>query len=226
MSKSIAIGLLAAIAALSATQLVAAIISPSLPAGSQYQLIFVTSGGRDAKSTDIDDYNTFVTGEAALSPGLPLGATWRAVGSTADIEAKVNAPWISGLPVYNTHGDLVATSTNGLYFGSLSAPVGYDQFGDLPHILRVWTGSTEFGDGFATRELGTGGPIIGRPTNTDSRWLNLTGDNPNAKYPLYGLSDAITVVPEPATIVPMALAVLALAGLRCLRRCRRVPLLC
>jgi hypothetical protein len=41
------------------------VVLPNLPAGSQYQLIFVTSGKRDATSTDINDYNMFVSQQAA-----------------------------------------------------------------------------------------------------------------------------------------------------------------
>ena len=53
------------------------IILPNLPPGSQYQLMFVTAGSRYATSTDIEDYNAFVTAEAQQNPSLPAGITWR-----------------------------------------------------------------------------------------------------------------------------------------------------
>lgn len=150
----------------SAVQLQATVIPPiGLAPGSQYQLIFVTAGKRDATSSEIADYNAFVTAEAALNPSLPT-AIWHVVGSTSTTAATDNAP-SSGLPVYNTQGMLVSAAGQNLYDWSpyLSAPVKYDQFGISsvtnftvspnplleilidtipipPHneITRVWTG--------------------------------------------------------------------------------------
>ena len=207
--------LFAALAAMSATPLVAAIISPSLPPGSEYQLIFATDGGMVASSKNINDYNAFVDAQADLNIDLPA-ATWRTVGSTSSIDAAVNAPWISGVPVYNTAGELVADSIAGLYAGSLNMAVSYDQFGDLAPS-RIWTGSTALGMKFAGRELGSAGPIHGNSTSTNGRWLNLTGDNPGNKYGLYALSSPITVVPEPASMVLWGSALSVIAGLRLLR---------
>ena len=64
------------------------VILPNLPVGSQYQLTFVTAGSRDAMSTNIEDYNQFVTEQAALNPALPQGLTWRAIASTATVDAR------------------------------------------------------------------------------------------------------------------------------------------
>src|ERR1700730_10846629 len=117
MRKSVAVFLLAVFAALSATQLMATVIPPiGLAPGSQYQLIFVTGDSITPGSSNIADYNAFAAAEAALSPSLPV-ATWHVVGSTASINANVNAP--SGdVPVYNTQGIEVASAA-GLYTGSL-----------------------------------------------------------------------------------------------------------
>ena len=73
-------------------QVSADVILPNLPSGSEYELVFVTSGGTSSTSSNIDDYNTFVTQQAALSSSLPTGLTWRAVGSTATVNAIDNAP--------------------------------------------------------------------------------------------------------------------------------------
>ncbi len=45
-------------------------VPTDLNPGDQYRLVFVTNGTRDAQSTDIADYNTFVTTEANLSTEL------------------------------------------------------------------------------------------------------------------------------------------------------------
>jgi hypothetical protein len=61
------------------------------PPGSQYQLIFVTQGTRDATSSNIADYNTFVNAEASLNPLLPQGIGWHVVAFTSAITAQTNA---------------------------------------------------------------------------------------------------------------------------------------
>ena len=143
MRNPIVVVLHAALAAfaLPAAQIMAAVIPPiGLSAGQQYQLVFVTADGRDATSSNIADYNTFVTNEAALNALLPA-ATWHDVGSTASVDANVNAP-SGGLPVYNTAGQLVATAGTGLYTATLVNPILYDQFGNAePANTAVWTGS-------------------------------------------------------------------------------------
>ena len=57
---------------------------PDLRPADQYRLIFLTSGIRDATSTDIEDYNAFVQQHANASPELAaLGVEWKAAASTA-----------------------------------------------------------------------------------------------------------------------------------------------
>jgi hypothetical protein len=66
-------------------------IPPGLSPGDQYHLIFLTSGTRDATSSNIADYDAFVTDQANLSPVLAaLGTTWRALGSTGTANAIDN----------------------------------------------------------------------------------------------------------------------------------------
>ncbi|MFM7787424.1 MAG: PEP-CTERM sorting domain-containing protein, partial [Microcystis panniformis] len=47
-----------------AAQAALVVVPPGLNPGQQYRLVFVTSGTRNAESSDINDYNTFVTSEA------------------------------------------------------------------------------------------------------------------------------------------------------------------
>ena len=63
----------------------------SLSSGDQYRLAFVTSTTRDANSTDIADYNAFVTGVATGVAELnALGTSWTAIVSTSSINARDN----------------------------------------------------------------------------------------------------------------------------------------
>ncbi len=214
-SAALALGLAVAALVLSATQLIAEVIPPiGLAPGSQYQLIFVTAGTHDAASTDISDYNAFVTAEAALNPSLPL-ATWHAVASTVAVNANVNAP-SGALPVYNTAGVQVAAAGVGIYSGSLVSAVLDDQYG-ASAFPRTWTGSTGTGIAFPSHALGEASPEIGFVVAPSHLWLeDLHTVGNDAAFPLYALSTAITFVPEPSALVLAALALVG--GLPCLRR--------
>jgi len=79
----------------------AAILLPSLPTGSQYRLLFLTSGTTDATSSDINTYNTFVNNAAQSSTALntaltaagftPSAINWKAIATTTTTDANVNA---------------------------------------------------------------------------------------------------------------------------------------
>ena len=63
-----------------------------LAQGSQFRLLFLSSTKRDASSTDIADYNTFVQdrAEAGHTDIQGYSAGFRAVGCTADTDARDN----------------------------------------------------------------------------------------------------------------------------------------
>jgi hypothetical protein len=225
MRKSIAVLLLAALAALSAAQLIAAVVPPiGLAPGSQYQLIFVTSDRQDATSSNIANYNAFVAAEAALNPLLPA-ATWHAVASTSTIDANVNAP-SSGLPVYNTQGLEVATGATGLYTPNLVNAVNYDEFG-LTGTSLVWTGSLSAGSAVGASPMGGGLVTFGDPHQASGgRWAEAIpgATSPSTILgPLYALSSPITVpTPEPASLTLLVTALLAIGGMRFVRWQQRV----
>lgn len=188
------------------TRAFASIVSPDLPVGSQYQLIFVTQGKLPATSADISTYNQFVDDQAALDPLLPH-TTWHAVASVPGVDARVNAPSF-GLPVYNTQAILVSPADPDLYKWSAGAvlnPILYDQFGS-PYdggpgtISPVWTG-TDGGVGRPGLALGEGsfaGPGSAKFTGTS--WIADGQTSSSTPLPLYALSDPITIVPEPESI--------------------------
>ena len=213
---------------------IASVIPPSgLAPASQYQLIFVTAGPQPQQdlggtifgtSTDIATYNAFVAAQAAINPSLPT-TTWHAVVSTSAINANVNAP-SNGLPVYNTHGELVAPAATGLYTSVLTTAIRYDQNGltaytSVNPAANLWTGSDTAGN--AATPLGTATPTYGNALMTDSRWVN--GSTYGATLlplHLYALSGPITVVPEPSTsLLTGSAAVLVTFALR-RRRTRQI----
>ena len=111
-------------------------IHPNLPAGSEYELVFVTRGTMPATDPYIGDYNAFVTAQAGKT-NLPQGVTWQAIASTiGDIntglgqaQANENAPFTPSIPVYNTAGQLIANAATPLYGGIIVNPILYDQNG-------------------------------------------------------------------------------------------------
>ncbi len=176
--------------------ILAGVIYPSLPPGSEYQLLFVTSGVRDATSANIADYNAFVTAQAALNPTLPAGVAWRAVASTALVAARDNAVNPAGIPVFNTNGVELSNGTSTLYNRPLLAAPCYDQFGVL-NQTSVWTGSMAGGliapgDTLGTISGGTGAGaqetvVFGISTGT-TEWIGVTVNNPSTQLNMYALS--------------------------------------
>ena len=149
-------------------QVSADVILPNLPSGSEYELVFVTSGGTSSTSSNIDDYNTFVTQQAALSSSLPTGLTWRAVGSTATVNAIDNAPTWDNIPIYNTYGQLIADGQTDLWDGSIQNPIMYDQDGSLQPHIPVWSGTLADGTAIPGGALGQWTPWGGAPRRIHS----------------------------------------------------------
>jgi hypothetical protein len=199
-----------------------------LAPGSTYQLVFVTLGTTFATSTNISDYNAFVTAQAATDPTLAAfdtanAVTWTVIGSTQTVDADVNAP--SSGSVYNLDGIQVASATNTLYSGSLLSAINFDQDGNAS-ITGVWTGSTSAGTvAGGINDLGQTFPEYGLSNATSSAWIAYTNGVESDNFvPVYALSSVITVpqassAPEPASLALTAAALLGF-GLSRLRRRR------
>ena len=152
--KTIVRGLLAValVASMSAGSAKAdAVLPTGLTPGSEYQILFLTSDGTTATSSNIGDYNSFVRQEADQSPQLlALAATWTAVASTSAFNAN-QASSTTNIPIYDTQGDLLEPNFPSLFtepnfsgpyynqFGAYQQPLypGFDAYGPI-----VWTGIT------------------------------------------------------------------------------------
>ena len=94
-------------------------------AGSQYRLIFLSSTKRDATSTAIATYNTFIQNSAAAGHTdiRSYSTGFTAVGCTADVDARdiTSTTYIStnkGVPIYWLNGNKIADDYADFYDGS------------------------------------------------------------------------------------------------------------
>jgi len=201
------------------------VVPADLPAGTTYRLVFTTNALSNATSTNIEDYNAFVTSQANESAELAtLGTTWTVLGSTAAVDAKTNSatdPGLAtGVPIYNLHGDMVASNNADLWDGGLAGTMKYDQYG-ATLTSYVHTGTSTDGTGIANRQLGSsqGRVQAGQNYVTNSAWTNI-GDwsYSTTQLRFYGLSGELTSpVPEPETYA-LILAGLGLVGLMARQR--------
>mgnify|MGYP002623760887 CR=1 FL=1 len=203
-------------------------------AGDQYRLTFVTSTTRDATSTDINVYNDFVQGVAGSSTTFSnLGdATWKVIGSTEAVNARVNTgtTGTGGVSTFLMDGaTLFATDNGDLWNGTANEGGGVFAAPDLDEngsflSAQVFTGTTGGGATVADRWFGTTTISNGQlrvtrgltQPNNPNRWMQQFNNNPNSSLSFYALSDPLTVqaapVPEPASIAIWSLLGLGLAG--------------
>ena len=115
--------------------------------GDQYRLVFLTSTTRDATSTDIADYNAFVTAAANTQQALvDLATTWTAIASTDAVDALdntgTNPSVTAGVPIYLLDGvSLVANDNADLWDAAIVTPIMITEAGAAISTL-VWTGTT------------------------------------------------------------------------------------
>ena len=190
-------------------------LPPSLPPGQAYRLAFVTSLTMDATSTNIGDYNAFVTGLANSVPECgALLTPWFAVASTSTVHARDNTQTDpldpQSLPIYTLDGTLIANSYADFWDGILAAPIRITENGlVLNSSDSVWTGSNI--SGFATSQpLGNFQVTTGSFTSTGASWIQAGSEfNFNQRH-LYAISGALAGVPEPSALVLLGLGVIAM----------------
>jgi len=199
-------------------------------AGDTYRLIFATSTGRDATSSNIADYNTFVQSHAAGSViGTLSSVTWKAMASTETVDARDNTNTNSATDgpgesfwllngtslVADDYADLYGSNTHDNRINiddQLTAPF------DGGDYTSVWTGSNSVGEGVSGYELGaaSGTTRTGLWNFTSgAHWINRFNIGQGDEKGLYAVSEVLTVTPEPSS-----LALLGLGGLLVARRRR------
>jgi hypothetical protein len=206
------------------------------PAGvTEYRLIFVTADTINATSSNIADYNSFATSEAALNPNLP-STTWTAVASTDGESAVSNiacTPDCSNIPIFLVDGTTeVAVSSTALFNAatvSLLNGISEDQYGNSASGY-VWTGSlsdgTQAGFTYDSEVFdyalgGSDGAEYGYSGATDGSGIDGGGFSAQASEPIYAISGVITDAPEPMTASLLGFAGIATGLVGKFRRRRR-----
>ena len=188
-----------------------------LDPGSSYRLAFATSQTRDAASSEIEDYNSFVD---SLGDNI-VESDWKVIGSTESVHARDNTltnPNFDGIgvPIFNLAGQRIADNNVDLWDGSIqnSMQTTVRGVGFIPPSPSVWTGTTAAGIS-ADNYLGKSpDAMLGGMISTDASWIShVSWDSTVSNaYALYGLSDILTIsspesdpVPEPASVISWTL---------------------
>ena len=216
-------------AATAAVSAVAAAVVPAdwslkptaVAAGAKFRLLFLSSTKRNASSTDIADYNTFIQTRAAAGHTdiQDYSAGFRVVGCTADTDARDNTSTTytasdKGVPIYWLDGAKAADEYEDFYDGSWDDEAndknesGTNGPDTSQSVNRPFTGcehnGTEALDGSISQGFGAaGGTKVGRPNSSSALHGPLSSNavtgTANTR-PLYGLSEVFQVAA--AVVVP------------------------
>ncbi len=183
-------------------------LTPSgLSDGDKFRLIFITSSGRNATSSDIGVYNTFVQDQAAAGHMQirPYSSQFRVVGSTAAIDARDNTGTTgTGVRIYWLNGNKVADNYTDFYDGSWDdeanpkLPLGTDYTGiNLSYRTGSKDDGTEYFASGASGALGAGTPRTGRLNQATGNPLSAGSQVSSNNLRFYGLSPVFTVKAGP-----------------------------
>lgn len=206
-----------------------------LHAGDTFRVVFITSVGHDALSSQISDYDLFVSGLAAAAGidsyfGAPVA--WQALASTHAVNA-IDRVGLDSAGLYLGNGARVADDGADLWDGTLDNPIVMDERGNFREG-QVFTGTRS--NGFAAAdplggaaiqitEIGLAGIVF-----TNQFWVSLGAGSGATARSLYAVSSELTVPGEAAPIAePPSLALVATAfafagAVRARRRPRGKPL--
>ena len=175
--------------------------------GERFRLIFLTSTKRDATSTDIADYNTFVQ-DLALSGHANIhdhASRFKVVGCTQAVDARDNTRTTSiGIPIYWLGGNKVADNYTDFYDGSWDDEANdRNELGNDAHDTSqtgnyTWTGCEHDGTksfaGGASAALGRNAVRWGRLNASSNGPIEGTGSTlKSSTRPFYALSPVFQV---------------------------------
>ena len=200
------------------------LIPPGLGPGDKFRLLFVTATNRQARSSDIEDYNGFVQAAAAANSDLATySSTFRVVGSTQGVDARINTAaadanvpvyWLNRLRVAEGHWDFYGNTLDGVTWDNAANGTRSDGRSFRPGY--VFTGSVGSGRLHPTGGLGgyRGNVAVGKPSR---RPFEAGGASAGKWFPFYGLSGVFQVDPSSEATVQPALWVSDSTGYEFLR---------
>ena len=189
------------------------LVPTGLSGDDEFQLLFLSSTKRDARSANIDNYDTFIQDLAAdgHTDIKAYSHGFRAVGCTADTDARDNTATTftssdKGVPIYWLDGNKVANQYQDFYDGSWDDEANdKNEFGNDAHDTSQtanypWTGcnpdGTEAFISSTSYALGEPSVIAGQPNSSTSGNgpinSSISRDNSNTQ-PMYGLSQVFRV---------------------------------
>ena len=191
-----------------------------LAPGDTFRFIFLTQGTITATSADISTYDTFVNSQAGSAQYQGASVSWSAIVSTPTINARDHVGgYGTNFPVFRIDGTRIANSLTtdsagkGLYTYSVLASPSFGIDGAaLTGSLNAWTGSNNDGTKNSFSALGApaGLPRFGNTTVFTGFWLGENQAFSTDSLRVYGMSEQLTVIPEPSSI---GLLLLGAAGL-------------
>lgn len=203
-------------------------VPTGLNPGDTYRLAFVTSTTRDATSSDIADYNAFVTAAANTQAALAaLSTTWFAIASTRSTDARSTTATDpspagpTGVPIFLLNDTKLVDDYDDLWDGFIDVQLNILENGNIGTNILVWTGTQIIGLANTVASLGRSAPSVGLTNRRGPFWIARGDSNSTRSLPLYGLSDILTVdgamvtIPAPG---PLYLLALGLFGLGFARR--------
>ena len=190
------------------------LLPSDLGEGDSFRLLFVTSGTRNATSSSISDYNTFVQ-NAANADGVDavlkgFRTQFNALGCTQETDGNTNTDTTftaqdKGLPIYWLNGAKVADDYQDFYDDTWNSNEPRNQLGQtFTGSTEVWTGcgddGTEAFDGAASRALG--GPhgdneVRSADPKNNTRTISGINKARSEQRRLYALSPVLTVAGAP-----------------------------
>ena len=182
--------------------------------GERFRLIFLSSTKRDATSTDIETYNTFVQDVAANGHANieDHSSRFRVVGCTVSTDARDNTRTTArtargGVPIYWLGGNKVADNYTDFYDGTWDDEANdKNESGNDAHDTSQTTNfpftgcrdnGTEARGSFLTEALGATSVVrVGRPNSTSTNHSPIgsdANDLPGTTRPFYALSPVFQV---------------------------------
>ena len=201
------------------------LIPDSLDAGDRFRLLFLSSTTRNARSTDIDVYNTWIQDRAAAGHTdiQDYSSIFRVVGSTAAVDARDNTATRYtgddtaatdddsdlGVAIYWLDGNKVADDYKGFYDGDWDdeenakdeSGSGHDTSAgiDGPFTGSNHDGTESFSGQGSSRALGANSVQVGQPNSSAGPLSSGTGVSSGTSRSLYGLSAVFRVEGQTTT---------------------------